>query len=484
MRKIYINIGFILLLIITITKTYSQCYPTQAKTAAFATGGTSNYKNNVLWLTWGSTLADVATYPYGRANIALANGSASYASIDVGGGRYLCIEAVISNINGSGIKSYASGNYWGDSMDDMYNIGGIDTNNKLVSGIINGTNGGSDSFRVTCRATLEGQPVKLSGMVIGDAESLASRENFSATADGNWTLVELKKNLANDTGYFVRKVNLTSSLQKMEFVSGNDNNTAAISFLSFNPSAYSATNYDVSFDVTLKGGGLTALALGLLPPGVDGGDAPASYGAPLHTLEALATSSDGITADNATGPTTNLNVAAYTVGGLVAPTSNFLGTKGPDLDAGSLFSKDALEDNNNGNAGVSEEDAWPNIYKSFSYKGYYMPGNLITATIPYTGSTNAYITGWIDFNRNGVFETSEIASAPALKNQTSAVLSWTVPANRIIGSTYVRLRYAKNQIDILSPTNATPGGEVEDHKIYIQAPAITNPMLPSKNNVK
>lgn len=50
-------------------------------TAAFATGGSSIYKNNVLWLTWG---AQAATDTYGKHNQTLSNGSASYASINMG----------------------------------------------------------------------------------------------------------------------------------------------------------------------------------------------------------------------------------------------------------------------------------------------------------------------------------------------------------------------------------------------------------------
>ena len=459
----------------------AQCFPTQPKTAAFAMGGTSTYKNQVLWLTWGSTLANVAQYPYGRHDQALGENATSYASIDVGGGRYLCVEAIITGITGSDIKSYAPGNYSGDSMDDMYNIGGVGSSNKLVNGIRNGTNGGNVTFRLTCRATLEGVPVKLSGMVIGDAESLAPAEFFNATADGKWTIVEMHKNLNVTGSYDVRKVDVTATRQRIEFVKGNDNNTAAVSFLTFNETAYSPTNFDVTFDVTLKGSGLTAIALGLLPPGVDGGDAPASYGAPLHMIDKLALSSDGIASSaSATEATTNLNTAAYAPGGLIPPTAGFLGTVAPDTDPGPQYSYDAMGDNNNGSAGVLEEDAWPDMYKSFSYKAHYMPGNIINATIPYKGIENAYISGWIDFNQNGVFDESERVTVSAPANQTSVVLTWQVSVSRVIRSTYVRLRYAKNRADILSPTSSTPGGEVEDHRIYIQGPTISNPTIENR----
>jgi hypothetical protein len=361
-------------------------------------------------------------------------------------------------------------------MDDMYSIGGTGANNKLVSGI--STSNGTSTFKVTCRATLDGVPVRLKGMVIGDAESLASNENFSATADGKWSIVELQTNTSKGP-YEIRKVAVANQ-QQIVFVKGNDKNTAAIAFLTFNQSAYAENTFEISFDVSLKGGGLTAIALGLLPPGVDSGDAPASYGSPLHMIDALTISSDGINVGAADGATTNLNTSSYTPGAFIPPTSGFLGTTAPDTDIKPLFSKDAMGDNKNGTAGINEEDAWPANLKSFSYKANYMSGNIITATIPYKGIEDAFISGWIDFNQNGIFEDSERVTVEAPANKTSVDLSWTVPFSRIVRSTYVRLRYAENQRDLFSPTSATPGGEVEDHRILILGPAISNSMLPTK----
>ncbi|SUI97826.1 Uncharacterised protein [Sphingobacterium spiritivorum] len=441
-------------------------------TAAFATGGSSIYKNNVLWLTWG---AQAATDTYGKHNQTLSNGSASYASINMGGGRYLCIQATISNLVGL-INSYAPGNYSGDSMDDMYNIGGTGTNNKLVSGIRNTTDGASVSFTLTCKATIDGVPVRLNGMVLGDAESLAAGENFTATASGTWSIVDLKKNTSVTGAYEVRKDNLTGNKQKLSFLRGNDNNTGAVAFLTFNEQAFQGTDLSVSFDVTLKGGGLTAISLGLLPPAIDGGDAPESYGAPLHMIDALNVKYDNIPVNTVV----NLNTTSYQVGGLEAPVSGFLGTTGPDADNKPLYSKDAMGDNNDGIAGVNEEDAWPAQYKSFSYKLYYNPNQTITVAIPYKAYRDGYIAGWIDFNQNGVFEASERAVATATASGTSVNLTWTVPANRVIRSTYVRLRYGYNLNELQLPTGSAVGGEVEDHKIFIQGSAITNPMLPNK----
>lgn len=479
MRFQYIKtiIGSCLCFLLILQETNAQpCFPGQVTTAAYAEDGSSQYISDVLWLTWGST--DTISHPYGEHNQPLDNGSGSYASIHVGGGRYLCVRAEISNLNGE-INSYAPGNYSGDHLDDMYNIGGAETANQLVNGIRNTQTGAEVSFTITCSATLDGIPVRIAGLVLGDGESLAPQEYFYVTADGEWTVVELKKNIGQPE-YEVLKTNVVEAgvtKQRMRFLRGNDNNTAAVSFLTFNESAYDVDNgYEVSFDATLKGNGLTAIALGLLTTYIDGGDAPESYGAPVHLFEGLTLSDDNIPL----GDTINLNTESYAPGGLVPPTSAFLGSAGPDADSGPLHSIDALGDDNDP-VPSNEEDAWPTEHKRWSYNATYAPNNTISVQIPYNGIVDAYISGWIDFNLNGVFDEEERRVVPAPANPTGVVtLTWTVPENRIPKSTYVRLRYGFNEDEISSPTSIATGGEVEDHHIYILGPAITNPILPSK----
>ncbi|SEL49496.1 CshA/CshB family fibrillar adhesin-related protein [Parapedobacter koreensis] len=455
-----------------------QCFPGQPTTAAYATGGSSPYIGDVLWLTWGTTnLSQIGAHPYGWHDRPLGNGSASYASIPLGSGRYLCVEAFISNLRDGGINSYAPGNWTGDYMDDLYNIGGTGSANDLVNGIRNTTVGGRASFTVTCRATLDGAPVRLAGLVLGDAESLHPNEYFNVIADGKWTIVELQKNLAvTDRTYDVSKTNEPgTSRQRINFLRGTNSNTAAVSFLAFNESAY-GDGYEVSFDVTLKGEGLTALALGLLTINADGGDAPQSYGAPLHLFEGMVLTDDGIDV----GQTVNLNTASYHPGALEYAASTYLGSTGPDADNGPLHSQDALGDDN-APVPSNEEDAWPSTYKQIYYEHHYMPGDILSIDIPYSGEANGYVTGWIDFNLNGTFDADEFVwtNAPANPNGI-ATLIWTVPQNRVIRNTYIRLRYGSNWSEVSSPINVATGGEVEDHLIHITFPVMTNPMLPSK----
>jgi hypothetical protein len=459
-----------------------ECYPLQPKTAAFATQGTSPYKDDVLWLTWGSTLSNIAANPYGQHNQSIVNGSGSYASVDLGGGKIMCIEAVVRDMgSGQTLRSYAPGNYGGDSLDDLYNIGGTGGNNRLVSGMRNQNDGATTTFTLRCKATLNGQPIKLFGVVIADAESLASGENFSSTAYGIWDIVELRKNIGAGS-YNVRKNNLNGTnagKQRITFASGNDNNTAAIAYCAFSEDAYQGSEYYVDVEVSLKGGGLTAIALGLLLPGLDGGDAPESYGTPVHMLDKKSIGADNISDQSNNGTNnTDLNTSSYTPGALNNPTYNhYLGTAVPDLDSDFFHDFSAKGDDNNN---TIDEDAWPTSLQNVSYETYSNYDEII-ATIRFRSrSTRAYIGAWIDFNVNGIFEPEEFtrANVTASNSTTRTVnLTWVVPANIEYRSTYVRLRISPNEADILSPTGIAFGGEIEDHKIVIPSRALVNPSL-------
>lgn len=478
-------IGISLIMLATFTKLQAQCYPNQIVTASFATGGSSPYKSDVLWLTWGST--NQTTYPHGRPNQIISVGSKSYASIELGNNQWLCIEAEIISRGGGAIRSYAPGNYTGDYLDDLYNIGGIGSNNKLVSGIINTNNSSISNLTIKAKATIDGVPIRLAGMVVADAESLAPQEYIYATADGNWTLVEVKKNL-NQGAYNVRKEIMMeggapTSKRIMKFLSGNDKETMAVSFLKFNESAYNVTgtnpDLSVTIDATLRGNGLTALALGLLPPEIDGGDAPKTYGYPMHLLQRLNFSSDGITPVNeGNNSMTNINLLGYSPGAIISNDElSRLGSTVPDTERVPLYSSDAMGDNNNGTAGPLEEDAWPLELQSFSQKVYLEKSEII-ATIPYSSRTDGYIAGWIDFDLNGTFDENEKVEviAPSTNGGSgNVVLTWTIPESRVGYSTFVRLRLSETPN--MSPTQTVNTGEVEDHKIKILVPGVTNPML-------
>lgn len=475
---------------------YAQsCYPNKIVTAAYATGGSSEYKNNVLWMTWGSS--NSTSDPYGKHGQDLSIGSVSYASIHLGGTDYLCIEAVITNIEGESILSYAPGNYTDDRLDDLYNIGGVGSANKLINGIRNKNSGTYSKITLKCKATISGEPVRLAGMVIADGESLAGTMSASgeptgeyiyATAKGQWNLVNVdRSSKKTDAAYYIRK-EYNGNDHTIKFLGGGDNRVSVSAFLKFNGDAYAnaSNGYAVEFSTELKGGGLTALAIGLLTPQMDLGDAPASYGNPRHLLQNLTFITDGIqevssTANSnmKTNASININSDAYIPGKLVSTQGSYLGSIAPDSESGNLASKNADGDDKNNT--INDEDAWPTTKKrisAVSYKG----GGKIEVNIPYKdGKVGDKISGWIDFNLNGTFDESERKSAIINTSGDGSInLIWSIPNTIKIRNTYVRLRYFDKAEDEKSPTSSVNYGEVEDHLIYILRPTRTNPALPSK----
>lgn len=436
----------------------SGASPVQA--AAYATGGNSPYRDQVLWLTWGGG-------ENGKHEEILDNGATSSATRAVAGNQSLQVDCTLGNVShdtsGAVLTSYRPGNYNGDSLNLGYNIGGAN-NNQLVSGIAR--SGGASQFQVTCAATLGGNPFQIKGLVMADAESIngtAGSEYVQASAQGQWHVVEMRQNGTSAT-YIARKTGtgLDGDTQTIRFGPGTDRNTAAVTFLAFDQQAY-GVNDQVSMDFDIKGGGTTAIAIGLLVPYADFGDAPSSYGEAMHLIDDLDFRDDHV----GTGANVNLNASTYDTSslGLLTPPSNYLGTTGPDAESSSRYSADGRGDES-GSAGASEENAWPAEAVTVL-----QAGKTLSRTIACNGTGT--VAGWIDFNRDGKFESTERAEGACRSGV--ADLSWTVPAlaDLVAGNTFVRLRYALDADEVKLPTGLAKTGEVEDHLITIVAPELS-----------
>ncbi len=88
-------------------------------------------------------------------------------------------------------------------------------------------------------------------------------------------------------------------------------------------------------------------------------------------------------------------------------------------------------------------------------------------------ATSGKITGWIDTNNNGVFETSERAEVvvPAFTVNGTFTLTFPVIPQGFTGTTYARFRLTDNTVGATSPTGPITGGEVEDYVVTITAPS-------------
>lgn len=420
-----------------------------AQAAAFATGGDSKYKDDVLWLTWGGG-------ELGTVNALLNDSSRTSANITLPNGTSVTITCGLSNITpaSSGdaqLSSYAPGAWTGDGLDDLYNVGGTGAGNKLVNGI--SRRSGKSSFTVSCSST---QNYQIKGLVMADAESMnpnRGSEFVEATAAGEWNVVELSQHASGN--YQGLK---TNGGRTIKFGPGNDAGTAAVTFLTFDTPSSS-----ISMDFALKGadqGGKTAIAIGLLVPNADFGDAPQSYGEVTHLIESL-----NVVKDNMTdGVEVDLTAPGFKLGGLEPLEKNFIGTRGPDAEKGQLYSDDALGDDLYPSGLSQEEDGWPHEPKIAIFNA----GKPLTREIKCSG--NGTVAGWIDFDQNGAFDNAE--RAEALCSGGTAALTWNIPAELKDGETFVRLRFATNASEIISPIGLASDGEAEDHLIEIVAPKL------------
>ncbi len=261
----------------------AMALPSLASAAAYATGGSSPYRNTVLWLTWGGGANGVD-------NIVLNDGATSSIDMPIAAGVNLRVDCRLNTAETNVLRSYRPGNWRGDSLDDLYNIGGTGTANQLIAGIAR--TAGTSSFSITCTSTMGGAPYRLRGVVMADAESINNSGEFvEASAQGTWNVVEVRKNLANSTPYLVNK-STSGGNQVIRFGPGNDDNTAAVTFLSFDNAAHAPGNLAVNMGFSMRGGGTTAIAIGLLVPYADFGDAPQSYGDAMHVVDDLQFRSD------------------------------------------------------------------------------------------------------------------------------------------------------------------------------------------------
>ena len=99
-----------------------------------------------------------------------------------------------------------------------------------------------------------------------------------------------------------------------------------------------------------------------------------------------------------------------------------------------------------------------------------LAGNTYSLTVPVSGvSKNAQLCGYIDFNKGGTFDTtSERACVGVAAGATSAVLTWTVPATVVLGTSYARLRLGYTAAQVQAPTGRADSGEVEDYPVVIK----------------
>jgi len=164
--------------------------------------------------------------------------------------------------------------------------------------------------------------------------------------------------------------------------------------------------------------------------------------------------------DTGTGPGNYQTLAAdggasHVVGG------PFLGPDGdePDTESDGQPHAQALGDDNTG---------YPDDEDGVTF-GTLVPGQEATVTYEINGGGGA-VRGWVDFNHNGVWESSEIIVNHASIGDGIEAQPFSVPADAVPGETFARFRITSTQPDPFDPTGALDDGEVEDHRVTIEPP--------------
>ena len=455
--------------------------PGPARAAAWATGGSSPYRSQILWLTWGDPSG--TTTGNGTQGTPLANGNRSIANVTINGVP-LAVTCTLNNITtvvgATGIWAWRSGQWQGDLLDDLYNIGGTGTANQLINGIDIG--GAVKTFTITCFATLNGAPYDIPGLIMADAEQSGfspqepapnNTEYVQGTADGVWSVVERSR--VNCTQGYTATLSANSQTLRLAgpnssaCVGGTSAGPMATGFLRFNPTAYSGANRQVVTNWRINAGGGSIIAIGLVIP-VDGGDAPSIYGTAAHLINP-AYSADSL----APGASVDVFGAGFT---LSAPTNADPQMLGTTVDNNAVISNPTTVITQAGNVAASVDDAGgvtPDDEAAFgTLPAIDGTATAYSLTVPLgaTAALGGQVCGWIDFDRGGSFgnDTAEEACATFAAGTTSAVLNWTLPAGNayVAGNSYARLRVGRDAASAGVPSGLANIGEVEDYPIVLR----------------
>jgi len=405
--------------------------------AAYASGGTGLHKGLIDWFEWGADGTAVTS-------------GATRTNTRTIAGQELRTTCRITDVAGA-VRTYRPGNWQGDALDELYNIGGTGTANQLVSGLANTDQGTTVSFRFACSVTLAGAPVPLAGLVVADAEASNTNEFMEATPDqpATWRVIDRDRQ-----GCTTSTVARRSADNTLRF-SPDNSECANLASGGRGPMAVGFMEGATSALVALKGGGRSAIALGVVL-GTDFGDAPQSYGQAGALLSAPWTGGEVPVGDTPVS-------AGFALGAPGQPTLR-LGAA-IDSEGAPIYSPGATGDDT---TGVDDEDSVtpPDVHVT--------PGQ--SYTLPGVACTGGFVAGWLDWNRDGVFGAAERAGAVPCAGGTVA-LTWSVPADardaRGADKTFLRLRVTADAAGVAEPTGLATSGEVEDHAVNVALPRLT-----------
>lgn len=397
--------------------------------ADYASGGTGQHGGSVDWFSWGEQGSRLPNEGMTKTNTREVGGQTLSTT---------CTIASVSSERGQDqpLYAYRSGNFAGDSHDDLYNIGGTGTNNQLVDGLGNFASGDGVSFSFACSASLDGTAVPLAGLVMADAEQSTEFEYIQAEIEtsATWRIIDRYRS-PECTGSTPATLTSANALRIDGVTDRCESGPGVTAFMDGATSA----------EVVLKGGGRSAIALGVALY-TDFGDAPASYG------DAGALYSPPFAGGTVPVGTTLVSGDDFALASFGQPETRLGATI--DAEGGSQYSEDASADE-------ADEDGASNVGSVTA-----RAGDRYTQVVACAGAGS--VAGWIDWNANGSFDDSE-RSDVATCTGDSVTLSWTVPADFVTSNSFMRLRIGPDAASVSAPIGITTAGEVEDYALTVFA---------------
>jgi len=145
-------------------------------------------------------------------------------------------------------------------------------------------------------------------------------------------------------------------------------------------------------------------------------------------------------------------------------TSIFMGTAAPDNEITGIPTVNADGDdldNSDDEDGVSSFPVLVTSATSYS----------VNVNVTNNSGSSARLVGWIDFNRNGIFESGEGTQTNVANgtNGSNIALNWPALSGLVGGDTYVRIRFSSDLgLSIFTTGSTMSDGEVEDYPLTIQ----------------
>jgi len=455
------------LLKVTLLCLLLSCAFNQAR-AQYAIGGSAgtNLANAVYWLTWDKNAPGTT----------LISAPAASNASNIIAGTYIWqfsptvrITAVVSNLvfsAGSGMTSYTPGSYFSDGLDLIYsgnNLPKPDSRGVPNSGLAT-TNGGTSTFDIDIKVSIlinnVWTNVAYPGMVVADAESIDVGGEFISGSTPNaiaWQL--LNKRTQGNVADIHYKMDLSNSGKSFKLYADLPPGNFGVQAVMFARGASSLNN------VSMKGSGITAMAIGFVLP-FDLGDDPTTYGTTGHYID------DFVQTNYYPGDGT-YEVVNYTTSELTPKANVYIGDNNLDPDGQPDFGENADNDDLVGNPDESTLTPANLQVIKVNQQGNYV----LTVPVTNNKSVPATLYGWLDFNRDGLFGADEVISVTVPANTSNQPFTLTYPnamfAGKIkVGQLYARLRItttnllddASTLVDERSVSFAADG-EAEDYRL-------------------